>query len=140
MNYIDLGYTVDLNKPGMPLSLTTPIVYGDSQAHRFTVSATRDGEPETMTGTCAAYLIRLTSNDYVAISAPYAELVDGKAIVVLPEACYSVSGAACLLIKLTDGDQTTTILNLRLVVGMPIPGTAIDPGSVITRSFDDLIE
>lgn len=108
---------------------------GDALANRFGVRLFRNGEAESIGGSCTGHFIRPTG-DTVAVSGT----VSGNtAYVDLPQACYAHEGPFTLAIKVTKSGATSTV---RIIDGMVVntdTGAAVDPGTVIP-SVDDLIE
>lgn len=78
----------------------------DSKANTFDVACTRNGAAEDLTGaTVSGYFIR-ADDATISLSGS----VSGNVVsVTLESACYSVEGRCYIIVKLTKGDDTTTI-------------------------------
>ena len=116
--------------------LSHTIGYGDDDANRFGIRAFRNGEPETLGGTCAGYFIRADGNTVVIADG----VVSGNlAYVTLPEACYAVEGNFSLAIKVSGGGVTGTMRIVDGVVSRTSTSAVVDPGTIIP-SVEDLID
>ena len=116
--------------------LSHTIGYGDDDANRFGIRAYRNGEPETLGGTCAGYFIRADGATIVIADG----VVSGNlAYVTLPEACYAVEGQFSLAIKCQGGGVTGTLRIVDGVVSRTSTNAVVDPGTLID-SVEDLID
>lgn len=128
---------IELNSGSIHRSfMSHSIGSGDDMANRFGVRAFRNGEPESIGGTCAGYFIRADGATVVINNG----IVDGNlAYVTLPDACYAVEGNFSLAIKCTGGNAIGTMRIVDGTVARTTTGSPIDPGTVIP-SIEDLIE
>lgn len=123
MIYIDLTYQADMTKPIPVIAIPSPFVYGDSQAHRITVQAADGGN---FSGTVTADFINSAGDASTIVGS----IENGKAVCVFPQRCYLLPGSFALLMHITNGEQTTTILNLRGVVGQSYSSFGVIPSEV----------
>ena len=108
---------------------------GDKLANRFGIRAFRNGEAETLGGSCTGFFIR-SDGGTVTITGT----VSGNtAYVDLPEACYAVEGQFALAIKVSGSGATGTLRIVDGVVSNTTTGTIVDPGTVIP-SIEDLLD
>lgn len=128
-NYREDIVSIDLENGNMHRSfLRHSIGEGDAQANRFGIRAYRNGEPETLTGTCTGQFIRA---DGVTVELNNGVVSGNMAYVTLINTCYAVEGAFSLAIKMTNGGE---IVTLRIVDGMVCrtsTDAAADPGYII---------
>ena len=108
---------------------------GDKKADRFGVRVYRNGQPETLTGTCFGLFVR---SDGATVTINNGTIVGNVAYVELPENCYEVEGVFTLAIKVTTADDTVTLRIVDGNVSRTSTNIAVDPGTV-TLSIDDLI-
>ncbi|MCQ2330973.1 MAG: hypothetical protein MJZ55_03190 [Paludibacteraceae bacterium] len=125
MTYIDLIYKTDLHSGVPVVAEKSPFVFGDAQAHRITVMST-DGQ--RIEGSVTADFVNSAGDAATIVG----DAENGKAVVVLPQWCYALPGAFALLVRVTDGTQTTTVLNLRGVVGQSYTSLGDVPDAVET--------
>ena len=84
---------------------------GDEKADRFGVRVFKNGQPETLIGSCIGKFIRA---DGLTVPITTGTVNGNLAYVDLPEDCYAVAGVFSLAIKVTASGNTTT---LRIVDG-----------------------
>lgn len=107
--------------------LTKMIGEGDKLANRFGIRAYRNGEPETLGGSCTGYFIRADGGT-VTIGGT----VNGNiAYVDLPEQCYAIEGQFALAIKVNNQGTTGTLRIVDGVVSNTSTGTIVDPGTIL---------
>ena len=95
-NTTHLTAVTDLNRGVSMQLLKAALLSGDKQAHRFTVSCTRNGLNISLSGaTVSGYFIRADGATVVIAGS----IQDGSAVLVLPSACYAVPGRFSLVIK-----------------------------------------
>ena len=77
----------------------------DSGANKIGVIVTKDGEPETLTGSVYANIITPVKTT-ISVNGT----LDGnKAWVILPEGAYDAPGRIRIFLKITDGTNTVTL-------------------------------
>lgn len=106
----------------------------DNAANTINVSVLRNGEPESLSGTITANVIRADGST-VAVSGAF----DGNvAYIVLPQACYAIPGIISIVIKNTQGSTVTTIAAVITNVYQSSTDVVVDPGQIIP-SIETLI-
>ena len=135
-NYREDIVNIDLENGNIHRTyLKHSIGYGDNNANKFGVRVFRNGEAETLLGSCYGLFIRA---DGATITVNTGAVSGNLALVTLPEACYAVEGVFTLAIKVTAEEDVTT---LRIVDGMvdrTRTDAVVDPGTLIP-SIDDLM-
>lgn len=135
-NYREDIVNIDLENGNINRTyLKHSIGYGDNNANKFGVRVFRNGEAETLLGSCYGLFIRA---DGATIIVNTGAVSGNLALVTLPEACYAVEGVFTLAIKVTAEEDVTT---LRIVDGMvdrTRTDAVVDPGTLIP-SIDDLM-
>ena len=106
----------------------------DQLANRFGVRVLRNGEPESISGTCSGYFIRPDGGTVVITGT----ISGNTAYVDLPQACYTYEGQFALAIKITSGSATGTMRIIDGVVSNTTTDTLIDPGTILP-SIESLI-
>lgn len=136
-NYREDIVNIDLENGNIHRTyLKHSIGYGDNNANKFGVRVFRNGEAETLLGSCYGLFIRA---DGATITVNTGAVSGNLALVTLPEACYAVEGVFTLAIKVTAEEDVTT---LRIVDGMvdrTSTDVIVDPGTILP-TIDDLIE
>lgn len=107
---------------------------GDQLANRFGVRLLRNGEPESISGTCSGYFIRPDGGTVVITGT----ISGNTAYVDLPQTCYTYEGQFALAIKITSGSATGTMRIIDGVVSNTTTDTLVDPGTILP-SIESLI-
>lgn len=81
----------------------------ENKGHKFVVSCMRGGELLTLTGTVTARFMRANNTTILIAGNDYTGIVDGKAVVTLPQDCYNVPGRFQMAIFLTADGATSCI-------------------------------
>ncbi len=104
---ITLPYTVDLDR--CPVEQHLPISFGtgDKEAHKIIMTAYRDTGIVDLTGAGVICYVNRADKSTVVVEA---HVEDGKAVIVLPEECYTINGSVSIVVKLTLGDTRATVL------------------------------
>lgn len=133
----DLKYSFCFDKGVTMTSIMPAFLCSDEEAHRFIIDChhSNDSEPVDLAKAgVSAYFIR---DDDATI--PLNGETDGNTVsVLLPAACYAVTGCFSLVIKLTLGDSISTIFWGQGAVSRSRTDVIIDPESIIP-SLDELL-
>ncbi|MEG0640700.1 MAG: hypothetical protein RR824_11735, partial [Clostridia bacterium] len=125
---IPMRYTVDLDKPTRELRLEASLVKGDKAAHVLIVTVERGGAAFMLAGvSCIGYAV-LANRQTVVIKGTVA---GNEARVLLPAACYSVSGRISLLVQLAVESEQLTPLCLSGNVCAGATEAVLDPGGIV---------
>lgn len=114
-----LPYSVDLDKPIGTTIIPTIFATGNNLAHRFELMIIKNGIAMDLSGVSVlAKFVRCNdrangpNGSTVEMSdKPWAFVEDGKAIVVLKDACYAKPGKFTLTISLTEGEVISTVFH-----------------------------
>ena len=115
--------------------LNRTIGEGDALANRFGICAFRNGEAETLGGTCTGYFIKSDGGTVVI----QGTVSGNTAYVDLPQACYADEGQFALAIKVSSGSVTGTMRIVDGVVANTTTDTLIDPGTILP-AIETLLE
>ena len=136
MAWLELNKTTNVNK--VPIS--TDILHGtlftkEQNAHKFIITCVKDDEEVALSGTATGYVM-LSNGDTLQLlstSTPaYAGIENGKAWVVLPQACYAVPGRFQLSVMNTTTDGAVTCVYAAVgMIRCASNGTIYDPGEAI---------
>lgn len=121
-------FKVELNSGAAPVVSLRQMHYADIKANRVGAMVYLDGEPVTLTGTCAGTAI-LADGSTVPITGGV--VTGNTAYVNLPAACYSVEGQIKVFVTLTSNGIVTTLLAALGTVQLTETDTVIDPGEII---------
>ena len=127
MAYNETWLQQDLNKSVKVRYLGGNLFSQDVQGNLIGVELTRNGEGYTDGGSVAANVIRADG----ATVAVAGSISGSKAQIILPAAAYAIEGAVTIIIKLTEGGQTTTIAAIISMVYQTTTSITVDPGTVI---------
>jgi hypothetical protein len=94
----------------------------DSLGNLIGVNVYSDGEPVTLSGSVVGYCI-LANGSSIPVSGTR---TSNKAYIVMPEVAYTVPGLIVIVLKLTDGDATTTLAAVSATV-LGIGNVPADP-------------
>lgn len=103
---IEKEYKMDFAHGVQKTVIRHVLAHKDSKANTFDIACTRNGAAEDLTGaTVSGYFIR-ADDATISLSGS----VSGNVVsVTLESACYSVAGRCYIIVKLTKGEDTTTI-------------------------------
>lgn len=132
---ITLPYTADLDRGPVEQYLPVAFGTGDKEAHKLILTAYRATGIVDLTGAGVLCYVNRADKTTVVVDG---EVVDGKAVVVLPEECYIVNGVVSIIVKLTMGDTRTTALWLNGNINRTRNGKLVDPGGVVP-SLEELL-
>ncbi len=121
-------FKVELNTGAAPVVSLRQMHYADIKANRVGAMVYLDGEPVTLTGTCAGTAI-LADGSTVPITGGV--VTGNTAYINLPAACYSVEGQIKVFVTLTTNGIVTTLLAAMGTVQLTETDTVIDPGEII---------
>lgn len=124
---VDIQVRCDLSRPVVLRHLEGMIFSQDVMANRVVVFVDRDGEPETLSGSVSANIIRADGATVVQTG----EVSGSVATVTLPASAYAVSGPIEIFVKHTHDGSTTTIASLTGYVCASTSNTIVDPGTVV---------
>lgn len=99
---MQIRHKVELNAPLVVRNLTTAMQEGDSNANAFVLEVYQDGKPfDSLSDfSLSGYMVR---SDGIGVPLT-GEIEKNTATVVLPAACYRVSGFFAAFVRLTSGD------------------------------------
>ena len=110
----------------------------ENKGHKFVVSCMRGGELLTLTGTVTARFMRANNTTILIAGNDYTGIVDGKAVVTLPQDCYNVPGRFQMAILLTADGATSCIYACVGSVQRTQNGELIDSGEAVP-SLEELL-
>lgn len=102
---------------------------GDSKADTIYVEVYNDGVPYNLTGTVTLNCIRVDG----ATVAVTGSISGNVAQATLAQACCAISGPLAVVMKITSGDVTSTILKAVYTVDVGVTGTTVDPGTIVNN-------
>ena len=124
---IDIERTTPLDKMVAQEALSGALYGGENLAHRFIISATRNKAPLALSGIVTGTLV----NWSLGLTQPLSgEIVDGKAVVLLPASCYAHTGRATITIFLTD-ENTIAVYSCSANIIPTETEDIIDPEDII---------
>lgn len=127
MAVITIERTVDLDRLGRPEQAQGTLYQQEEQAHKFIISAKRNGQHVDLSGTVSASFIRPDG-----VTVPLTGAIEsGCATVTLDDQCYDVTGRFTLTIFTTDNGASTAIYSMTGNVRMTETDAAVDPGTII---------
>ena len=114
---IILPYSVDLDRTIGTTILPTLFATGNNLAHRFELTILKGGKTMDLSGvSVTAKFVRCNDrangpngSTVEMAGSPCAFIEDGKAVVVLKDACYTKPGKFTLTISLTEGETITSV-------------------------------
>lgn len=112
MAVFESWFEQDIKKPVVPIKYPGMIFRSDSGANLIGVKVLDDGAPATLSGTVSAKILRPDGTTITQTGSRSGN----QCMVTLPATAYAVSGELLLTLKLTDGDSTTTLLNVTMNV------------------------
>ena len=133
----DLNYSFCFDKGVTMTSIMPAFLCSDEEAHRFIIDCHHLNSSEPINLAKAGVNAYFVRDDDVTILLN-GETVGNKVSVLLPAACYAVTGCFSLVIKLTLGNSTSTIFWGQGAVSRSRTDVIIDPDSVIP-SLDELL-
>lgn len=122
---ITVQRTVNLSEPILPEAFPAPIYEGESYAHTFVISATKNKEAQLLSGSVVAFFDR-PDGTTVRING---QVKDGKAYVTLTHECYVEGGAFFLRVMLLNGETQVVIYSASGRMRKKADGESIDGGS-----------
>lgn len=125
---ITLRYNVNLDRGVVRQRLPVEFGTGDKEAHKIILTACRAAGVVDLTG--AGVMAYVNRNDGTSVVVD-GSVEDGKAVVLLPEACYAVNGAVSIVVKLTMDETRATALWLDGHINRTSNGEVVDPGDVV---------
>ena len=135
-NYREDIVSIDLMCGNIHRSFKTcTIGEGDEKADRFGVRVFKNGQPETLSGSCIGKFIRA---DGLTVPITTGSVDGNLAYVDLPEDCYAVAGVFSLAIKVTASGNTTTLRIVDGNVAKTDTNIYADPG-VIMPTIESLL-
>lgn len=102
---------------------------GDANADTIYVEVYNDGSPYNITGTVTLNCIRADC----ATVAVTGSISGNVAQATLAQACCAISGPLAVVMKITSGDVTSTILKAVYTVDVGVTGTTVDPGTIVNN-------
>ncbi len=133
--YLPLNFTVDIDKDTKQMTLEAPLVAGDNQAHRVTVTCLRGQSAADLSNASATCYVVLSNRQTVIVAAVVSA---NKITATLNSACYAVPGRVYILVRLSTGSQISTPLYLTGSVISGTTDTYIDPGDIVP-SLEELL-
>lgn len=127
MSLIIVQRTANLNGPIIPDALAGVLNGSEIDAHKFIITATRDGAQVALTGTVTASFLRADGAEVVLTG----EIENGAATVTLAQSCYAVPGRFDLTIFVTEDGVKTGVYACTGGVRNTASGTIIDPGQIV---------
>lgn len=134
MSLILIERVANLNGPIIPDTLNGVLNGSEIDAHKFIITATREGAQVVLTGTVTASFLRADGAEVVLTG----EIEDGAATVTLAQSCYAVPGRFDLTVFVTADGVKTGVYACTGGVRNTTSGTIIDPGQIVP-SVDDVI-
>lgn len=134
MSLILIERIANLNGPIIPDTLNGVLNGSEIDAHKFIITATRDGAQVALTGTVTASFLRADGAEVVLTG----EIENGAATVTLAQSCYAVPGRFDLTIFVTADGVKTGVYACTGGVRNTTSGTIVDPGQIVP-SVDDII-
>ena len=134
MASVNVNLSCDLQHPVRVQYLDGNMFSMDNGGNTINVLVYDNGEPAQIGGTVTANVIRADGGT-VAVTG---SLSGNKVTIVMPQACYAVTGAVSVIIKLTQDTTVTTIAAFVANVYRSSTDTVVDPGTII-QSVEDLI-
>lgn len=134
MSLILIERIANLNGPIIPDTLNGVLNGSEIDAHKFIITAMRDGATVALTGTVTASFLRADGAEVVLTG----EIENGAATVTLAKSCYAVPGRFDLTIFVTADGVKTGVYACTGGVRNTTSGTIIDPGQIVP-SVDDII-
>lgn len=123
---------VELTKMCHKEHLSGEIFNCELEAHQFVITGLMDGTPVAFTGSIGGRFLPPGGGDAIQLSPEYTEIdSQGRAVVTLPDSCYSVLGVFGLIITHTSGNHTTAIYAATGFVSLGETPEVVDPGNVI---------
>ena len=141
---IELKYKPDLSRDCLSMiPLKAPLMQGDRNAHTIVITPTKDNQAFSFDAgaTIVGNFVRLDDldeNDVEKTLLLTGSVSDGRAILTLPAACYSVVGRFRLLVTATVGEDTTTVLWIEGRVASGKTDAVYDPENAIPDITDVL--
>lgn len=134
MSLILIERITNLNGPIIPDTLNGVLNGSEIDAHKFVITATRDGAAVALTGTVTASFLRADGAEVVLTG----EIENSAATVTLAQSCYAVPGRFDLTIFVTADGVKTGVYACTGGVRNTTSGTIVDPGQIVP-SVDDII-
>ena len=123
-----INQTVDLDGLLIPALIPGTLCGGEAMAHKFVISATRNGTPVALSGTVSGVCLRFADNASVALTGA---IESGKAAVTLPATCYALDGRVRITIFVTADGATVASWSCDTHVRLSETDQAVDPGTII---------
>lgn len=134
MSLILIERIANLNGPIIPDTLNGVLNGSEIDAHKFVITATRDGAQVALTGAVTASFLRADGAEVVLTG----EIESGAATVTLAQSCYAVPGRFDLTVFVTADGVKTGVYACTGGVRNTTSGTIIDPGQVVP-DVDDIV-
>lgn len=134
----EIKKVMNLDNPIPEDSLNGYLFSNENKGHKFVVSCMRGGELLTLTGTVTARFMRANNTTILIAGNDYTGIVDGKAVVTLPQDCYNVPGRFQMAIFLTADGTTSCIYACVGSVQRTQNGDLIDSGDAVP-SLEELL-
>lgn len=99
----------------------------DNKGNVIGVNVYDDGEPASLTGSVSGSVVRSDG----ATVAVVGSLDGNKCSIVLPQSAYAVPGVISVVIKLTNGEDITTVCAVVGNVYVSTTDSVVDPGTII---------
>lgn len=132
---IETWYKQDIKKPVQVKYLDGNVFSADNNGNKVGVELFDGTSTANVSGSVSANIIR-SDGQTVAVAG---EASANKAWVVLPQSAYAIPGVISVIIKVTSGNDISTVCAVVANVYQSSTDTVIDPGTIIP-SVQDLIE
>lgn len=128
MARIETWLNQDLKQAVKVKYLDGNIFSADNFGNLIGVNVTSDGVPVTLSGSVSGSIIR-ADGETVAVSE--GSVSGSTAYIILPQAAYAVPGTISIVLKLTSGNDITTLAAVVSNVYRTATDSAVDPGTII---------
>lgn len=128
MAKIETWLRQDLKKPVKVQYLAGNLFSQDNQGNLIGVEVYNGSNPANVNGNVTANVVRA---DGATVAVTNGTISGNKCSVVLPGSAYAIPGQISIVIKLTNGNEITTIGAIVSVVYRSSTDTAVDPGTIL---------
>ena len=135
MARIEAWFNQDLKKAVKVQYLDGNVFSQDNNGNVLGVNVFDNGSPASLSGSISANIVRADG----ATVAATGSFSGNQAYVVLPQSAYAVPGILSVVLKLTSGEDVTTLLCVVGNVYMSSTDSIVDPGTIIP-SIQTLID